>query len=115
MMIATANATGRATRPAISRVGARSRAAPTSFRPAVAAITASRITIGPSTRKPKSMAPSDMRSPVTPKRCMPSKRDRHRRRDAEHDRERAAHGPEEQREHERDDQHALGQVRHARS
>ncbi|MFT3771859.1 MAG: hypothetical protein QM820_41150 [Minicystis sp.] len=34
-------------------------------------MTASRMTMGPSTRKPKSMAPSDIKSPVIPKRCMP--------------------------------------------
>ena len=42
-----------------------------SSRPAVAAMTDSRMTMGPSTRNPKSIAPRLMRSPVTPNRCMP--------------------------------------------
>ena len=66
MMIATEKATGRDTAPATSAY-APSRARLIKVLPASAAMIDSKITIGPSTKKPKSIAPRLIRSPVMSK------------------------------------------------
>ncbi len=64
--MATENATGRDTAPATSAY-APSRARLINVFPASAAMIDSKITIGPSTKKPKSIAPRLIKSPVIPK------------------------------------------------
>ena len=98
--------------PPRTRLRRRRRRGPlfTSVLPASAAITASRMTIGPSTRKPKSMAPRLMRSPVTPKTCMPISAIAIEAGIPSTTDQRAADASQEEREHDADDQRALDQI-----
>ena len=110
MMMSSAKATGRAALliDCATRYATSSRVL--AWRTAISTSATSSMTMAPSTSRPKSIAPSDIRLPVTPSRTMPMQRDPHRQRDRQRGDQRAAEAPQREEQHHHHQHRPLGQV-----